>query len=198
MPRLAVPLSLFPLALAAQKTNPPTLAEELRFETPTNAACPDGWGCSPPQTISADGESVHGGKWSVRIERQADSEGSFSSVTKTDSDGVQRDDARAARVHSVREREGRRRILDAGGQSGGVSGFASMQTGNPVKGTTPWAEYSISLPVSPEARTLVFGFLLSGPGKAWADDLQRNQPDPPGGAGNAGLIGRIPAARVAG
>jgi hypothetical protein len=61
----------------------------------------------------------------------------------------------------------------------GSAGFATMQGTQPVKGDTPWTEYTISLPVKQEARTLVFGFLLSGPGKAWADDLQLLVDDKP-------------------
>jgi hypothetical protein len=38
-----------------------------------------------------------------------------------------------------------------------------------LKGTAPWREYSITLPVHPEAKQLFFGFLVSGSGVAWAD-----------------------------
>jgi hypothetical protein len=41
-----------------------------------------------------------------------------------------------------------------------------------VHGTTDWKEYTVSVPVQPNARTLSFGFLLTGAGKAWADDLR--------------------------
>jgi C-terminal processing protease CtpA/Prc len=41
-----------------------------------------------------------------------------------------------------------------------------------LKGTTDWKEYSISLPIHAEAKSLFFGVLLAGTGKAWADDLQ--------------------------
>jgi C-terminal processing protease CtpA/Prc len=44
--------------------------------------------------------------------------------------------------------------------------------GQQVKGTTAWKEYSIVLPANREGRTLYFGFLLVGTGRAWADDLQ--------------------------
>jgi hypothetical protein len=39
-------------------------------------------------------------------------------------------------------------------------------------GTTDWNEYSIFVPLQPNARQLYIGFLLAGTGKAWADDLQ--------------------------
>jgi hypothetical protein len=41
-----------------------------------------------------------------------------------------------------------------------------------LKGTADWKEYSIDLPINPEARTFFFGFLVSGTGKAWVDDMQ--------------------------
>ena len=49
--------------------------------------------------------------------------------------------------------------------------FDNMQQRG-LKGTNDWAEYSITLPVKSEAKQLFFGVLVSGTGKAWADDLQ--------------------------
>lgn len=41
-----------------------------------------------------------------------------------------------------------------------------------LKGTHDWAEYKITLAIHPEMRSLVFGFIMAGTGKGWADDLQ--------------------------
>lgn len=42
-----------------------------------------------------------------------------------------------------------------------------------VKGTTDWAEYGITLKMNPEkTRKIVFGVILDGKGKVWADDLK--------------------------
>ena len=41
-----------------------------------------------------------------------------------------------------------------------------------LKGTTEWAEYSIILPLHPEARAAVLGVLVAGTGKTSADDLE--------------------------
>ena len=41
-----------------------------------------------------------------------------------------------------------------------------------IKGTTDWAEHAITLAVHPDARQLVFGVLLAGTGRVWADDLR--------------------------
>ena len=50
--------------------------------------------------------------------------------------------------------------------------FQSMQGDHPPKGTSDWAEYSISLPVQAAAQKLIVGVLVSGTGNAWVDDLQ--------------------------
>lgn len=41
----------------------------------------------------------------------------------------------------------------------------------PVRGTTEWARYEIVLSVPKEAVQVCFGFLLSGNGTVWGDDL---------------------------
>ncbi len=46
-----------------------------------------------------------------------------------------------------------------------------MQT-RALSGTSDWAQYSITLPLPPEATTIFVGALLSGKGKLWIDDLQ--------------------------
>lgn len=172
MSRLLVLLAFVALALPVQAQNQPALADTLGFEAPPNGVCPGGWSCSVPETIAVDGEVVHGGKWSLRIARQADSAQQFSTVTKSipmDFDGRTLELRGYIRSENVQDFAAF--WIREDGPAGPV-GFASMQGRQPVKGTTPWTEYSISLPMNPEARSLFFGFLLSGAGKAWADDLQ--------------------------
>jgi C-terminal processing protease CtpA/Prc len=150
----------------------PALAEILTFEAPHSSACPAGWGCHPRETAAVDSEVVHGGKWSVRIERLAGSPEPFSAVNSS---------IPIDRGGSTIELRGFVRTEDVGeasyfwmredGPGGGV-GFASGKGNHSAKGTTPWTEYSISLPLEPDARSLVFGFILEGTGKAWADDLR--------------------------
>lgn len=48
--------------------------------------------------------------------------------------------------------------------------FATLQGLN-LNGTRDWTEYSVSVSVLPEGKQLYFGFLLSGTGKGWVDDL---------------------------
>jgi hypothetical protein len=111
------------------------------------------------------------GRWSVRLERDAKSAENISSLTK------------AISIDFAGDRVELRGFL----RLEGVSGFAGLwlrQDGDgpglafdnmqqrQLKGTHPWAEYSIVLPLHPEANDLVFGVLISGTGKVWADDLQ--------------------------
>ena len=53
----------------------------------------------------------------------------------------------------------------------GVAAFDNMHK-RKLAGTTEWTEYTITLPVIPEAKRLVFGALLEGTGTVWVDDLQ--------------------------
>jgi aspartyl/asparaginyl-tRNA synthetase len=56
------------------------------------------------------------------------------------------------------------------GDAGSLA-FDNMQQ-RQVKGTHDWTEYSITLPLRPEAKQLAFGVLVAGTGKVWVDDLQ--------------------------
>jgi C-terminal processing protease CtpA/Prc len=49
--------------------------------------------------------------------------------------------------------------------------FVNMQKMN-LHGTTPWTEYSVTLPIDEDARTIVFGAIIQGTGITWVDDLQ--------------------------
>ncbi|MCC7307478.1 MAG: hypothetical protein IT173_07925 [Acidobacteria bacterium] len=49
--------------------------------------------------------------------------------------------------------------------------FDNMEN-RPVKGTSDWKKYEIVLDVPSEAAEIVYGFLLSGKGQVWADDIQ--------------------------
>ena len=159
------------MAVAQPQTQPP-LAAALGFEAPPDGACPGGWFCSVPETIAADSAVLHGGKWSARIERQADSAQPFSTLTKSipmDFSGAKVELRGFIRSENVQDFAAFWMRED---DANGPVGFVTMQGKNPVKGTTPWTAYAISLPVNPLGRKLFFGFLLSGSGKAWADDLE--------------------------
>jgi C-terminal processing protease CtpA/Prc len=147
-----------------------TVQKILGFEEENEGPLPTGWSGGPAGTISADNKVVHSGQWSVRLERSADSQSSFSALTKS----LPRDF-----LGSQVELRGFLRLKDVNGfaglwmrEDGGQTlAFANMQN-QQVEGTRDWAEYTITLPLHADATKLYFGVLLSGTGVAWADDLE--------------------------
>ena len=147
------------------------LEAALGFEVPPTGNMPGGWGGGPPGTIFVDDKVVHSGRWAARIERKAETPNDFSALTKLlemDFSGATVELRGFLRTEDVSDFAGLWMRED--GQSPALA-FDNMQS-RQLKGTTAWTEYSISLPVHSEAKTLFFGVLLSGTGKTWADDLQ--------------------------
>jgi C-terminal processing protease CtpA/Prc len=144
----------------------------LDFEQgPSEMGHPVGWSGGPPGTLFADSLVVHEGSWSARIERTANSERNFSSLTLVlpeEKGGESITLKGYLKTADVEEYCGLWLRLD--GEVGNV-GFDNMHN-RQLKGTTDWTEYTITLPYSPETRRVVFGALLSGPGRVWVDDLQ--------------------------
>ncbi len=60
----------------------------------------------------------------------------------------------------------------------GVMAFDNMQK-RPVKGTTDWQQYTISLPLGGEAEAIYIGGLLPASGSMWLDDLTLTVDDKP-------------------
>src|SRR5262245_66255205 len=60
----------------------PELAGLLDFEAEHTGGVPKNWGGGPPGTFTVDGTIVHGGKWSLRIERNDTSASPFTAVSK--------------------------------------------------------------------------------------------------------------------
>ena len=149
----------------------PELDTQLSFETDHTGNRPRGWGGGPPGTISVDSQTVHGGRWSARLERTATSPDGFSTMTKAlpvDFAGTTVEWRGFLRSDTVSEFFGLWLRQDG---AAGVLAFDNMQQ-RQLKGTTGWTEYSITLPVHAEARQLAFGVLTAGTGTVWADDLQ--------------------------
>jgi C-terminal processing protease CtpA/Prc len=170
--RLLAAIACASLSLSAQTTRA-NVAQFLNFER-VQGDRPAGWGAYPVGHIFSDDQVFHSGHRSVRIERQPGAERDFSGVTLAvpiDFGGqtiqysgwVRTEDLTGFAAIWMRE-DGENP------QNGGPLGFATMQNLN-VTGTTDWKEYTISVQVHRDARQLVFGFLASGAGKAWADDL---------------------------
>ena len=158
------------LALVCSAQDRSSLADILSFEKEPSGGRPAGWNANPPGHIFADDKTVHGGKRSVRIERQADSVEKFSGINLAipiDFTG------RGVELRGFVRTENASEFAALWMREDGESqlAFDSMQRLH-VNGTTDWKEYSISVPLHPDAKRLFIGFMLAGTGKAWADDLQ--------------------------
>jgi C-terminal processing protease CtpA/Prc len=179
MRRLTTILISFVLALplvaqdvhAAKLTEMATLPHVLNFEDQQAVGTPSGWIGKPEGTVFADNLVVHGGHWAARLERKTDSPGSFSTLHRA---------IAMSFAGKTVEFRGFLRTEDVSGFAGlwlredgeePTLAFENMAS-RKLKGTTGWTEYSITLPLVPEARELFFGVILLGGGKVWADDLQ--------------------------
>ncbi|HWY44756.1 MAG TPA: S41 family peptidase [Candidatus Sulfotelmatobacter sp.] len=174
---LALVYATLTLACQAQEVKPQkpsdrsTLNAVLGFELPPTGDMPGGWSGGSPGTIFADDKVVHSGKRAARIERGSDSLGDFSTITgslEMDFSGQAIELRGFLRTENVSDFVGLWMRED--GETPALA-FDNMQN-RQIRGTTPWTEYSIRLPVHSEAKKLLFGVLLSGTGKAWADDLE--------------------------
>jgi C-terminal processing protease CtpA/Prc len=144
----------------------------LNFETPQNGGVPAGWKASPSSTVHTDHSVVHGGQWSARIERNADSPAAFSSLwalIPIDLLGTTIELRGFLRTQDVKVFAGLWMRED--GAVVKSLAYDDMQS-QQVKGTSDWTEYTIRLPLRPEARQLLIGALLYGTGTVWVDDLQ--------------------------
>ena len=148
----------------------PPLVQVLGFEVEPKDGLPGGWYATPAGTIFADSAVVHGGRWSARIERTTASPGDFSTVTNSIPANFS--------GHTIQ--------LSGFVRSEDVSGFVGLwlredgdapalqfdnMQNRQIRGTTPWTQYTVSLPFVPEAKQVFFGFLQAGTGKSWVDDL---------------------------
>lgn len=148
-----------------------SLSTILSFEVEQPSISPTGWGGGPEGTNFVDTTVVHGGKSAARIERAPESEGRFSTLTRSmpvDFTGSRVELRGWVRTEAVTESAGLWLRLDG---STGMLEFDNMRA-RQLRGTTEWTEYSISLPLNIAARKLFFGFLVAGSGKGWVDDLQ--------------------------
>jgi C-terminal processing protease CtpA/Prc len=168
---LGVAFCCLPVICPAQGVTRSDLPQILNFEAGPSGGVFHGWGGSPPETIFADGNVVHSGKWAARLERSASSSGGFTTITSAipiDFAGSRVELRGFLKTEEVSGFAGL--WLREDGDEGSLE-FDNMQN-QQVKGTHDWTEYSVSLPLDSKAKQLVFGVLSVGAGKTWADDLQ--------------------------
>lgn len=143
----------------------------LAFEVPLEGGVPRHWSSKRPETVSLDHETVHSGESAGRIVRDDGSEEAFSSLTTSIPVDF------AGTIVELRGFVRTERVSDYAGlwlRTDSLTGpleFDSMHR-HKLGGTTDWTEYRIQVRLTPEARKLAFGVILSGTGTAWGDDLK--------------------------
>lgn len=148
-------------AIAATRAD---LEADLAFEGPIAR-----WKTAADATI--DSSIVHGGHGALRIERTTSAATPFSAINKhaeIDFSGTTVELRGYLRTEDVHGAAGIWLREDDDG--GSVQFVNSLNPG--MQGTTEWTEVSIQLPLDPRAKKLVWGVLMRGDGKAWADDLK--------------------------
>jgi C-terminal processing protease CtpA/Prc len=148
------------------------LPQVLNFELPRTDAPPQGWSGTPPSTVFSDPGEAPSGHNSVRIERHPGDPMPFSTVTTfipIDFLGQTVELRGFLRTRDVSEFAGL--WIREDGYALRSLAFDNMQ-GKHLNGTNDWIQYSIKLPLHPEARQLVFGALLAGSGAVWASDFE--------------------------
>src|SRR5579872_3899927 len=173
MNRLLAVCSCAVLTLICSAQDRSGLTELLTFEKQPSLG-PGAWFAYPPKDASIDDKIYHAGGHSIRIERQADSDGQFSGVNyalPVDFGGTTIVLKGFVRMENVSDFAALWMREDGESRDQFGLAFDSMQKLH-IGGTHDWTGYSISLPVHADAKQLYIGFLLSGTGKAWADDLQ--------------------------
>jgi Peptidase family S41 len=155
------------LCLAAESS----LAEILDFELGPSEGIPSGWLRGSPGATHVDSLVVHNGDFSCRLQRDYESDNSFSTLMH--SIPVQRQGKVLTlkgflKTEDVTEYAGLWLRLDS---DEGTAGFDNMRNQD-LNGTNDWAEFTIEMPFNSVAHTIVFGALIVGEGKLWIDDLQ--------------------------
>jgi C-terminal processing protease CtpA/Prc len=133
-----------------------------------------GWGGGPASTQSIDSTHAHRGRFSGLITRSEDEpESPFSTFAMrlpVDFPGKKLELRGWLRLENVKGYAGLWQRQDGVSGSGSVQ-FDNMQRRN-LHGTIDWAEYKVTLPLDPRARSVTFGAILAGSGRVWVDDLQ--------------------------
>ena len=167
---LTMVLVLFGLCFFALARDP-DLMTQLTFEEIQGNNPLKGWGGSSDGTVHFERAVVYSGSGAARLERNAQSPDTFTTITKElpiDFGGDTIELRGFLRTQGVEDFAGL--WLRQDGPSGSVE-FDNMQSQN-LRGTIDWAEYRVRLPLNTKAEVLYFGVLVVGEGTVWADDLQ--------------------------
>ena len=147
----------------------------LNFETVSNPdGLPDGWfrWGMPPYIIKPDAEVKHSGKYALRIEATEEATAQDFGCPAFSIPAIY--EGKSVTVKALMKFENVERpiglLLRIDGNSGSLQ-FDNMQHRG-IMGTQDWTEYSVTLPLPAEARTIFIGALLGGKGILWVDHFQ--------------------------
>ncbi|MGH8161216.1 MAG: hypothetical protein ACRESR_03540 [Gammaproteobacteria bacterium] len=170
---LAGAISLLPgeaQAASCRSSHSPDLARILSFAAPSVSKLPGGWAGKPPGTGSLNKTRHHGYKV-VLLSRGKKSASKFSfiaSCVQSDFSGKTITLKAFLRTEDVSKLAGL--SLREDGEVRTLAGTSTHDRN--LHGTTGWKEYSISVPVKPQARRVAFAAFLSGTGKVWVSHVQ--------------------------
>ena len=165
------------LPLLRYSANSDTLRNSFNFGF-ENVSNPNGlpdkwfrWG-APYFDILPDSIVKHSGKYSLRVERRGESNerdfGCPALAIPAIYDGNYITLKAFMRTEGVEQPIGLMLRIDG---SSGLLQFDNMQQKG-ITGTEEWQEYSVTLPLPEEAKTIYIGAILSGKGKLWIDDFR--------------------------
>lgn len=162
----------FSYAQPTAPTRDTGLAEILSFERGETDHLPNGWSSRTRESVGFDAETVYRGKGALRLHLPGPKSDATSVVLlrlPVDFAGSKIELRGFLKTEDVSGLAGLWLRLDI--EPGVTVGFDNMER-QQLKGTTGWKEYTISLPIDPQAKFVYAGVLLAGSGKAWADELQ--------------------------
>ncbi|MCX6612403.1 MAG: hypothetical protein NTW74_16320, partial [Acidobacteria bacterium] len=163
-------LLLLAYPICAQNIPREKLAEFLGFENGVAGQHPAGWGGMQVGT-RVDDKIFHSGKLSAVIERNTQSSQGFTPLTIS----IERDFAARrielcgwVKAESVSDYAGLWLREDGGGSPLNFDSGHRQR----LNGTFNWTRQCVSIAAADNGSQLVFGFLLSGTGKAWVDSIE--------------------------
>lgn len=167
---IAISISSTAQAATCRSSHSPDIKKILSFVQPLSDKLPGGWAGGPSGTAFSS-EATHEGHKVLILSRDKKSASKFSAISscvQSDFSGTTITLKGLLRTKDVNKFAGL--WVREDGDTGSLA-FNNMQDSN-LHGTTGWKEYSISVPVKPQARRVVFGALLVGTGKVRVSHLR--------------------------
>ncbi|QNE41413.1 peptidase S41 [Hymenobacter sp. NBH84] len=195
LPYLALALQLGGATVSLAQTAAPATAYD--FEYPSGQL-PATWYTNNGKgyRVTLDSAVRHQGKYALRMQDSQAKQGQFGVATlriPAQYAGKSVTLKGFIKTEGVSEQGSAAIWLREDGSSGSVA-FKNTQD-QPMRGTTDWKQFSITLPLEEQAEYILFGGILAGTGTAWFDDLELTIDDKPLSAVATRTMSVKPAAR---